>query len=190
MKTKISLLLFVATALGLFFVVNGFDTSARQSYVEVESTAPQIPEHVLYESLFRMDLSFRRKALEQETKGQQENSLNTYFKDNFGLSDEEDETLRRISEEFYQDIQPIDAQAAQIIDNLRSQFPYNEIGEGQQVPPPPQALADLQSQRNSIVLGKRDKLAQALGSARFTDLDSYVKQDFAANFQAFGSPRQ
>lgn len=192
MKIKIKIMLFLAVTIAvttLFF--SGEHISARLfSNANAPSAAPQIPEYVLYESVFRLDLSFRRKALEQELMGKPVTSLKTYFKNEAGLSDAEDVTLQKISLEYLQEIQPVNDQATQILSSLRTQFPDGEINEGQVAPAPPPELAALQQQRNSIALSNRDKLVQAFGTSRFGAFDSFVKQDFAANFQALGSPRQ
>lgn len=156
---------------------------------EDQALRSSIPEHVLYESIFRMDLSFRRKALEQELSGQTVTSLKTYFKDEFGLNDEEDDLLRQTAIEYLEDIEPVNAQAIQLLAQLREQFQDGEIPDGQFVPAPPPALADLQSQRNSIALQSRDKLANRLGK-KFEMFDGLVKTRFAANFQSLGPNRQ
>lgn len=51
-------------------------TGLTRSSAELTSTpetpsgpAPQVPDHVLWESVFRLDLSFRRKALYQQFSG-------------------------------------------------------------------------------------------------------------------------
>lgn len=157
--------------------------------VEDQSPGFSIPEHVLYESIFRLDLSFRRKALEQELSGQTVTSLKTYFKDEFGLNDEEDDLLRQTAIEYIEDIEPVNAQAIQLLAQLREQYQDGAIPDGQSVPAPPPGLEDLQNQRNSIALQSRDKLANRLGK-KFEMFDELVKTRFADNFQSLGPNRQ
>lgn len=150
-----------------------------------------LPDHVLYESLFRMDLSFRRKSLEQELTGKPVTSLKVYFKENANLTDQEDETLRQTAIEFAQEIRPIDTRAQRMIAKIREQFLYGEVPEGGEVTPPPRELADLQDQRNVVVLRYRDKLLDLLGKDGSKKLDRFVRSDFAMNFQAIGElPRR
>lgn len=156
------------------------------SEVNAQGGINPIPEHILYESVFRFDLSFRKRALEQELTGQKVTGLKTYFKDEANLTQEEDELLKKISFEYLIAIQPVDNQAVQLLDDLRSQFPDGMVPEGQEVPPPPPALAALQDQRNAIALSHRDQLMQAFGTKRFSDFNEFVQGDFAANFQSIG----
>lgn len=188
MKTKIvSILLALAVAIALFLGGEHIYASwfATASPINAADT---LPEYVLYDSLFRMDVSFRRKALEQELTGQPVTSLKSYFKESANLSDEENEILRQTALDFIQQIQPIDTQARKITANIREQYPYGEVPAGGEVSHPPSELADLQSRRNEIVLQKRDKLSDLLGKDAFEKLDEFMHKEFAANFKANGEP--
>lgn len=155
------------------------------------SAAEPLPDYVLYDSLFRMDLSFRRKALEQELTGQPVTSLKTYFKDRANLTDEENELLRQASIEFIQEIRPLDVRAQQITADIREQFLYGEVPPGQEVVPPPAELIDLQNRRNELVLRSRDKLADSMGKDTFAKFDEFMHKDFSSNFQLNGElPRR
>lgn len=189
MKLKIVVFLTITTAV----ILLGFGgkqlaanlTSSKVDLYEV----PQIPDYVLYESVFRLDLSFRKKALEQKLSGQAPTALEFYFKDEAGLTVAEDEELRKTAIAYLEAIQPIDAQAVQILAQIREQFPDGQVPEGQSVPPPPAELANLQSQRNAVALEYRNRLENAIGSGKFKSFDGYVKNRFAANFDAVGSVR-
>lgn len=190
MRAKIALIsAIVLVALSLFFgsehISAGLFATAKPAAIE-----SAIPDHVLYESLFRMDISFRRKALEQELTGQTVTSLKHYFKDEANLTDVEDKILEQTAINFITEVEPIDAQARQMVATFREQFPDGEIAAGQQVPPPPLELANLQTQRNAVALRNRDKLSSLLG-VTFAQFDSFVQLNFAGNFQSNGSvPRQ
>ncbi len=188
MKTKIVSIFFTfAVAITLFLGGEHIYASwfATASPVNAAGT---LPDYVLYDSLFRMDVSFRRKALEQELTAQPITSLKSYFKDSANLTDEENEILRQTAIDFIQEIQPIDTQARQIIANIREQYLYGEVPPGGEVSHPPAELADLQLRRNDIVLQKRDKLSELLGKDVFEKLDGFIHKDFAANFQGNGEP--
>ncbi|MFN0139438.1 MAG: hypothetical protein ACKVQW_05045 [Pyrinomonadaceae bacterium] len=188
MKTKIISLVFtlaVATALvlgGEYIYASWFVTA---SPVNAEST---VPDYVLYDSLFRMDLSFRRKALEQQLTGQPVTSLQHYFKNSANLTDEENEVLRLTAIEFLEEIEPIDTRARQLTAEIREQYLYGEVPAGGEVAPPPAELGDLQDRRNEIVLQKREKLSELLGKDAFEKLDKFMHKEFAENFQANGEP--
>lgn len=157
-----------------------------QHRLHLPGRPPLLPDPVLWESLFRLDLSFRRKALEQELSGKTATDLKTYFKDEIGLKPEEDAILRETAIEYLVAIQPIDAQAIQLLARLRESVPDGHIQDGQEVPPPPQALFDLQGKRNALALTYRNRLADRLGSKAFEQFDNFIKEKFVKNFQSIG----
>ena len=176
---------------GMILVAGLTRTSAELASTPAapSGSTPLVPDHVLWESVFRLDLSFRRKALEQELSGKTATDLKTYFKDEIGLKPEEDTILRETAIEYLVALQPIDAQAIQLLATLRESFPDGHVQDGQEVPPPPQALFDLQGERNALALTYRDRLADRLGSKAFEQFDNFVKGKFAENFQSIGPER-
>ncbi|MEP7075504.1 MAG: hypothetical protein ABI878_06805 [Acidobacteriota bacterium] len=191
MKIKIMLFFVVIVFVGALFV--GSRHSSANLYFNADSlaAAPQIPDYVLYESMFRLDISFRKKAEIQRLMGQPVTPLEHYFKNKAGLSDAEDEILRQTSLEYFTEMQPINDQATLILSDLRTQFPDGVVPDGQQVQQPPEALAALQEQRDAIALSNRDKLSKTFDGRSFENFDSFVKnakEGFAANFQALGTP--
>ena len=150
-----------------------------------------IPSHVLYDSLFRMDISFRRRALEQELTGQPVTSMKTYFKDEVALTDAEDKILEQTAIDFLKEVEPIDNEAKQILKQFRELYADGEVPDGQQVPAPPAELGTLQQRRNAAALNNREKLRNGLGENRFGEFDGFVQQEFSTNFQSNGaSPRE
>lgn len=146
-----------------------------------------IPSHVLYDSLFRMDISFRRKALEQELTGQPVTSLKSYFKDEVALTDAEDKILEQTAIDFLKEVEPIDKRAKEILAQYRELYVDGVVPDGQQIPAPPAELGTLQQQRNTAALNNREKLRNGLGESRFTVFDGFVQQEFSTNFQSNGA---
>ncbi len=144
----------------------------------------QIPTHILYDQMFRLTVSFRRKAEIQRLKGGRVTSLPDYFKEEAKLTDEQNEILQRVAIEFIQEVQPVDDQATVLISQIREAFPDGVVPDGQEVPPPPPELANLQNQRNSAALARRDQLEELFGKDKFTEFDKFIQGGFAANFQA------
>ncbi len=123
MKTRIAL--FFATAFVVATLVFGSQHLSGRLFETTTSasSSSSIASEILYDSLFRMDISFRRKALEQELSGKSVASLKYYFKNQTSLSDEQDLLLEQVAIEYVQEVEPIDAQARQIIAQFREQFP-------------------------------------------------------------------
>lgn len=76
-----------------------------------------------------------------------------------------------------------------MLGTLRESFPDGYVQDGQELPPPPQALFDLQEKRNALALKYRDRLADRLGSKAFEQFDNFVKSKFAENFRSIGPER-
>lgn len=138
-----------------------------------EQTNPGIPEHVLFDMVFRLDNEFRAKAMAQETAGEIPTAFKYYFKDEAGLTDEENLILKQVAVEFLEEVQPIDAQAQIVIEG------------GGKVAAVAPTLSDLQEQRNAVVLSNRDKLANRLGGTAFGRFNQYVQEDFALQLNSY-----
>lgn len=143
----------------------------------------EIPENVLYESIFRLEKRNQVNKRKQVRDGTPEDDPKSLFKKRFDLTDEEDKALRQIAEEFNQNVQPIDARAREITDALRQQYQNGKATEQSELPPPPAELAELQERRNAIVLEHRDKLKASVGTEGFGSIDEKVKSEFAENFR-------
>ena len=155
----------------------------------VQAGGGSIPDYVLYDQLFRMVLSIKKKAGDQETRGEAVTPLKYYFKSKAGLTDEQNGLLEQAALDYLADVGPVDKQARTLIVQIRDQFEDGKIGAGQQVPAPPAELSQLQEQRNGLAATHRDKLQGLLGKDAFTQFDEFVQGDFSLNFQRI-EPKQ
>lgn len=134
---------------------------------------PSIPDYVLYDTVFRLDNSFRVKAQEQETAEEIPTAFKYYFKNEASLTDEEDLILKQVAIEFLEEVQPTDAQAQKIIE------------AGDKGSKAVDELNDLQEQRNAVVLSNRDKLANRLSEPAFGRFNQYVQGNFALHLNSY-----
>ncbi len=144
-------------------------------------TAPQISSQVLYDQVFRLVISFKKKAELQEQNGENPTSFLNYFKEEAQLNNQENEILQQVAAEFIQEVQPIDAQANAAIAKFRNP-------PGRQSPPPIKELSDLQEERDNLAVFYRNRLDELLGSSKFGELNNFVQGPFASNFQPFEIP--
>ena len=143
----------------------------------------KIPTHILYDQLFRVIVSFRRKAEIQRLTGKNVTKLPNYIKESANLTDEENEKLTQFALEFMESVEVIDAHALDLIAQIREEFPDGEVGEGQQISPPPAELTDLQNQRNDLALSYRDKISKSFSKESFEAFDEYMHKEFIKGFQ-------
>lgn len=184
MNQKLGLLSIVLLLLGSLIFGSEQLAAGFASILPDYNSTPKIPDNVLYESIFRLDLTFQRNAKEQKLAGEPVTPLINYFKEQLELTDEENELLHKIAAEFAEAVSPTDKRANEIINGIRKQFPGGRIEPGQEVPQPPKELADLQAKRDWLVLDYRDRLHNALGSEKFASVDFLVKNKFSKSFAA------
>jgi hypothetical protein len=165
-------------------------TSSKKMNFSFETetqAASTIPTHILYDHLFRLVISFQKKAIEQRIRGEQITTLTDYFQTEAGLTEEQNQSLSEVANLFIEEVEPIDNQALALISAARENYPDGQISPDQQIPQPPSELLDLQNQRNALALNFREKLNNRWGKKAFESFDSYIHKKFAQNFQAIGT---
>jgi hypothetical protein len=163
--------------------------SAVEQKVEAQS-ASAIPDHILYDQMFRLEINFKTEAEKQRIANKPVSSLVNYFKDEAGLTEEEGKILEQVSRKYLQEVAPVDTEARKIISQIREEFKYGEVPVGQQVPPPPDELSTLQAKRNEIVLLYRENLKNALGDEGYRKINQFATQKFPLNFRAVETQTQ
>jgi len=181
MKKKNTITIILVLAVTVMTLTFGSQSPLTKELFDFEANAEsvsQIPNHILYDQVFRLVISFKRKAEIQQLQSERVTTFPGYFKEEARLTEQENKILQQVALEFLQEAQPVDDQAAVSIEQLRQTSP-----DEQQISPPLQ-LTDLQQQRNALVLHYRDRLNQLLGSGRFGEFDNFVRGSFASGFQA------
>jgi hypothetical protein len=145
------------------------------------TTKNQIPDYVLYDKLFRMVSSLKKKAEAPETAVEKAVALNDYFRQRANLTGEENQILQNTAFEFMREVAPVDDRARAVITEARQKLLNNAAGEERT---PPAELVNLQEQRNALALHYRDRLKESLGADGGVRFDRFVQGDFASGFQA------
>jgi hypothetical protein len=92
--------------------------------------------------------------------------------------------LLQIVQPCVQQINAVNQQAAAIIQAAKSTYKGAARGSpNAMVPPPPQALADLEAQRKSVILTAADSIATAFGPAQFAYFETVVRRYIGSNYQ-------
>lgn len=124
-KEILTVVIVLTIAIGTI-AFSGQMQSAKQSTTSATTTSngnPQIPTSVLYDQMFRLIISFRGKARVQKLKGEKITLMQTYFKEEAQLSEQENEILEQVATEFIIEVQPIDDQAGELIAQTERLFP-------------------------------------------------------------------
>ncbi len=139
----------------------------------------EIPNEILYDTLFRIVDSLKKKSGSPGTNPEKASGMANYFKNKANLTIEENQTLQKTALEYIQAVTSIDEQARTIIENVRRNILNGEIPKDQ---PPPPELDTLQRQRNDLALQYRDNLQTALGQSGFAKLEQFVNGYFLSHF--------
>ncbi len=157
-------------------------TAQAHRQTALNEISSEIPDHVLYEAIFRMVFSLNNLARTQEASGENVTISNTYFTDEAKLSAQDNDFLSITANSYNEEIKLIDAEAEVEINKLKQQFSAKSNLNQQLIQPSPRLL-ELQEQRNNIALKYRERLGNLLGEESFGVLDSFVKTNFAAGFR-------
>lgn len=149
--------------------------------------AADVPTHVLYDHLFRLVIGLRQRSIEQNALEGTPSALGGYFREEAGLTSEQDRKLLDTAGEFIREVESFDARAAVITDRIRKEHREEPGGDP---PPPPPEIGELQQKRDELALSYRERLREALGEKVFAEFDRYVHEMFARNFQTAGANPQ
>lgn len=109
---------------------------------------PAFPDYVLYEGFLRNIALINRKATELDRSGGR-SGLREAVCARLGLGAKDCALLLQTVTAVEAQLTPLDKRAQSIIDEVRRK--HKERAAGSVLPPPPQELAQLQAQRNSLI---------------------------------------
>lgn len=142
------------------------------------------PEHVIYGQFFRHAVELKERAKNLERSGKDGSKLRSHYKDKANLNDFQAREFNKIADAYAREAAQLDAKAKRIIDEAHARFPGGVVPKGETVPPPPPELKELQRRRDYAVMRARHNLKNALGTQGFSQIDDYLKTNFAPNVQA------
>lgn len=148
----------------------------RKELIPADQKA-EVPEYILYDQMFRLIAKFKKKAEEQEGKGEQALWFRDYFQKEANLSDGQTVILQDSALKFVAEVEVVDMQARVIIENIRAKIPRGQPITDKKVLEPPVELKALQKKREELALHYRDQLREQLGSEQFQNIDNYVHQE-------------
>lgn len=182
MMNKNLITMFLVLTIAVTTLAFGSQSEIARNLFGIQTQAnTQLPSHVLYDRFFRMNVSLKRKTETQGANNEKSLGTKNYFKNRANVSEEENQVLQDLAEEYTRELIPIDNQARAIIARTRQSSPNGVVPRDQ---PPPPGLVHLQEQRNALALQFRDRLKQSLGANAFDKFDGFINRDFASRFQA------
>jgi len=155
MRSQIAAGVCLSCALSVAVVLGTYAKPPLATQQEPNGKSPEtnegVPEHVFYEQLFSLLVAL--------------NNSDDYQKQ-AALTDVQRSSLERTAKECQREIAAQDAKAQITIRALREKR-TNQKPPDSFLPPPPPEIAELQRERDAIVLRHRDRLREALGEDAF-----------------------
>ena len=184
MSAKFAILLSLAVLLVCAFTVrrNTFSRAAQQDVLPLDSPSQQsvVPDHVVYNSLFRKVVRLREKTNEVQKHNRMDGSKYFPMQREAKLSESQAVALEAIAFACRQQVTEVDKKANAIIQAFQSRFHGGRVPPGGSPPPPPELRA-LWDERTAIILRARDNVRAALGEEEFVRFDNYAKFHYGAN---------
>jgi hypothetical protein len=178
MKPQHNILVSLALACSLSFAPTPTRVAARQQGRAEDPSAQKddsLPLFVRYGILFRRLAGSQSGGQDSGTPGtSNESRYAALLQREVPLSVEQTRELLEVAGECQRQVAEVDARAKAIIETFRSQNPPASQSAPGERPPPPPELAQLQQERNSVILRAREKLRAAFGEETFRRFDSYV----------------
>lgn len=138
---------------------------------------PAPPEYVVYGVLFHHVDDVQRQADEAASRGEDASALRATFQIQANLNTEQAQLLNTIASNCVRETAVQDAKALAIIRVFRTQHPPGKIKAG--TTPPPE-LAQMQFERNEIILRAKEQLRVALGDEVFSRFSRFVMTRIAS----------
>lgn len=202
-KNKFLLAFCLLVSFSFFWVVSMNYTTTTSVTAQSATPSPitrwygetkPMPVELMYWSMFQEVQALKEKDAEFYVQGENTAFKNSFLSGRLGLQPSKFAAVENIVNVFFSDLQPIDQRARVVIDEYRAQFPNGELKTlvpaptpnlrnptrtqtYQTLPPAPAEIAQLQNQKNQLILSTKEKLRIALGASEFAAFDGMVKDN-------------
>jgi hypothetical protein len=160
------------------------NTISKPTQPEPRTSSPQqthaVPDHVIYNALFRKVARLREKTKEQQALGRIGKRPYFPFKKEAGLNEDQATALESVAFACQQRVAVQDQKAKIIITAFQAQFPGGKVPQSGSPPPPPE-LKVMWEERNAIILRARDQLRAVFGEEEFGRFEKYARFHYGSN---------
>lgn len=158
---------------------------SAQEIPRLPSDGRTMPDAVVYRILMHHAATFDQKAQELEAKGLDGSPYRKHFEQKLGLSSSQVAILMQIAREYLVANEQYERQITEVLKKFNDEhMPGGVLPPGEVPPPPPAAVARIREERNSAVLGARDKFRAAIGDVDFARADAALRTAFGQSRKA------
>ncbi len=165
----------------VFVLILGGSTLAAQQLNEGALSRERVDRNA-YRILFRQALQY--KALSDKANPSQDPKpdLNHLLAARFGLSEDDNATLERLSVAYQGEIDPIHKQIVEVIQRFHARFPDKTIRAETDASAPPE-LSSLQTQEDRVTLRYRDLLRNSMREDAYQAFHARLLQKFGKSLK-------
>ena len=168
-----------ALVAGAIFLWTPAPKAALQPAQEQPQRIPPPPQ-VVYSALFHHVVAVKEQAEAEERQGKDASSLRSLFREKADLSEVQAHLLNAIATDCVREVAVQDSRAQEIINAFRLRFPPGKLPPGVKLPPAPPELAQMQEERDAMILRARERLRLSLGEDEFQRFEGLVTRRVAA----------
>lgn len=188
-------------ALVLMFI--GASHISAQQNAPVTTTADQMPDARFYSLVFRHLLYLQDHGPANDVQGGASPAVSSFYTDRVKATRKETSLLLAEATAWKADVTPLDSQAHNIVMAIRAKTPGGKLAPGEEPPPVPQELIELQQQRDAMTISHAAHLRETFGATRYDEIARNIRREVrlssqkpavnasqAAAFQAFAQSRR
>ncbi len=176
--------------------VNPTPTPSPASAGNFYATTKDMPDEFMYSMLFLQITSLEEKDSESFAAGETTKFKEAYYENTLGLQASQFAALDTVKNNAISQLAPIAQSARDIVEAYRAEYPGGELKTVQSTPTPqkfgalrsprlteplppvPAGLAQLQIQKNQVILNAKNSLAQSLGQTNFAAFDARLRKHY------------
>jgi hypothetical protein len=169
--------------LGTLALLVPASSQSQQTSASPVHTGAAMPDSRFYSLVFRHLLYLQTNGDPAPVAGALSPSITNFYSGRIRANANENASLLSEAEAWKAEVDPIDSQAHALIVAIRTKTPGGRLAPGEQPPPVPQQLIDLQTKRDNITLKHVANLKLKFGDARFAQIDNGIHRAMHASLK-------
>jgi hypothetical protein len=153
----------------------------------MSAVSPERVDRNAYRILFRQALEYKRLADKAGASEEPKPDFNHLLANRFGLNEDDNASLQRLSVAYQSEIDPIHKQIVEVIQRFHARFPDMTIRPGIDASAPPQ-LGSLQMEEDRVTLRYRDLLRNSMREDAYQAFHARLLQKFGKSLKLDSLP--
>lgn len=149
-------------------------------FQDIPDTSSVIPEHTLYELLFRKIKILDSLADKNMNAQLESTTLRAYVAKELNITAEEYSHIEHVAQRCLEEVDELDKVAISLIKQIRESGPEDGVLTSlDQLPTIPAELDEMQRQRNEIFINGKHEMAFRIGISRFKEIEQKIRNEMS-----------